>query len=137
MTDEVDNFLAHYGVKGMRWGVRRGRGTPTARGSKESSGSDSQQSRSPGRVKRGAQNLKSKWDNLDPETRDIAKGITLSIVAGAAGKVVSNLATDSMPEMKRAQSFTEHFMSGGDTSRPAPMEAKIRRGAYVTTTLKR
>lgn len=24
MTDNVDDFLAHYGVKGMRWGVRRG-----------------------------------------------------------------------------------------------------------------
>lgn len=25
MTDEVDDFLAHYGVKGMRWGVRHDR----------------------------------------------------------------------------------------------------------------
>lgn len=24
MTDSTDNFLAHYGVKGMKWGVRRG-----------------------------------------------------------------------------------------------------------------
>lgn len=24
MTEEVENFLAHYGVKGMRWGVRKG-----------------------------------------------------------------------------------------------------------------
>lgn len=23
MTDNVDNFLEHYGVKGMKWGVRR------------------------------------------------------------------------------------------------------------------
>lgn len=26
MTTEVDDFLAHYGVKGMRWGVRRDSG---------------------------------------------------------------------------------------------------------------
>jgi hypothetical protein len=25
MTDEVGDFLAHYGVKGMRWGVRHDR----------------------------------------------------------------------------------------------------------------
>lgn len=24
MTDNVDNFLEHYGVKGMRWGVNKG-----------------------------------------------------------------------------------------------------------------
>jgi len=24
MAEEIDNFLEHYGVKGMRWGVRRG-----------------------------------------------------------------------------------------------------------------
>lgn len=28
MDDEVDDFLAHYGVKGMRWGVRRKSSTP-------------------------------------------------------------------------------------------------------------
>lgn len=24
MADEIEDFLAHYGVKGMRWGVKRG-----------------------------------------------------------------------------------------------------------------
>ena len=24
MAEEIDNFLEHYGVKGMRWGVKRG-----------------------------------------------------------------------------------------------------------------
>ncbi len=26
MTDQIENFLAHYGVKGMKWGVRRKKG---------------------------------------------------------------------------------------------------------------
>lgn len=26
----AEDFLAHYGVKGMRWGVRGGKGTPSA-----------------------------------------------------------------------------------------------------------
>ena len=26
MTDQVESFLAHYGVKGMKWGVRKPRG---------------------------------------------------------------------------------------------------------------
>lgn len=27
MTDTMDTFLAHYGIKGMKWGVRRDRGS--------------------------------------------------------------------------------------------------------------
>lgn len=30
-AEAVDNILEHHGVKGMRWGVRKGKGTPTAR----------------------------------------------------------------------------------------------------------
>jgi len=29
MTTNVDNFLAHYGVRGMKWGVRKGFVSPT------------------------------------------------------------------------------------------------------------
>lgn len=29
-ANRVSNFLSHYGIKGMRWGVRGGKGTPSA-----------------------------------------------------------------------------------------------------------
>lgn len=30
-AEEVDEALAHYGILGMRWGVRKGKGTPRAK----------------------------------------------------------------------------------------------------------
>lgn len=32
MSDEVDTFLAHYGVKGMRWGVKKASGSSGGNG---------------------------------------------------------------------------------------------------------
>lgn len=37
--DQVDNFLAHYGVKGMKWGVRRKGGAQVTKGSSSSEAS--------------------------------------------------------------------------------------------------
>lgn len=33
MTDEIDDFLAHYGVKGMKWGVRKAASSVSSAGS--------------------------------------------------------------------------------------------------------
>ena len=33
MNEDVKNLIEHHGVKGMRWGVRGGRGTPRAQSS--------------------------------------------------------------------------------------------------------
>lgn len=137
MNDEVDDFLAHYGVKGMKWGVRKDRGVPRAGRAKRSSGTVAKPKKSAGRVRRGAQRLKSKWDSLDTDTKDIAIAWTSLAVAGVGGLAVRNLASGHMAEIKRAESFTEHFMSGGGAGRPEPTRAKRRSGAQVVTTLKR
>ena len=38
MTDEVDDFLAHYGVKGMKWGVRKAASSVVSAGSSVKAG---------------------------------------------------------------------------------------------------
>ena len=136
MSSEVNGFLAHYGVKGMKWGVRKDRKGGSSRRSKSSSESSESSTRSPGRVRRGAQKLKSKWDNLDPDIKDAAVAWTSLAVASVGGMAYRSMSSGHMAEIKRAQSFTEYFMSGGDGSRPEPTAAKRRRGAYVTTTMR-
>jgi hypothetical protein len=73
MTTEVDNYLEHYGVKGMKWGKRTG-------GSDSSSGSDGKKSRKELRALDRA-NRKSekaaarkKWDDDIDSARDRLEG---------------------------------------------------------------
>ena len=40
MTEDIDAFLAHYGVKGMRWGVRRDRGNSGSSSKGQANASD-------------------------------------------------------------------------------------------------
>jgi hypothetical protein len=73
-NDPVDEFLEHIGVKGMKWGVRRGNQSRTfARASKKAIRLEKKASRL---KKRGAklQYKGSKWGNF----RKIRKGMRLS-----------------------------------------------------------
>jgi len=54
--EELDDFLSHAGVKGMRWGVRK-------------AGSS---------VKSGASTLKKKYDDADETTKTLVKGAALT-----------------------------------------------------------
>lgn len=73
-NDPVDDFLEHIGVKGMKWGVRRGNQSRTfARASKKAIRLEKKSARL---AKRGAklQYKGSKWGNF----RKIRKGMRLS-----------------------------------------------------------
>lgn len=52
--DDLDDFLAHYGVKGMKWGVRRDRGSSSGSRKKSGSSKDSEESAPKTRTKRGS-----------------------------------------------------------------------------------
>ena len=132
MSNLSEVVLAHYGVKGMKWGVRRNRSGR----SKSSESSDTHPARKTA-VARGGQKLKNKWDSLDDDTKDAAKSVAAALLVGVAGRSVKSLRSGHMEPIKRAESFTEHFMSGGTAAKPEPTLAKRRGGSYVTTTLKR
>lgn len=82
MIDEVDNFLAHYGKKGMKWGVRKASLSPehasvkTIRKSKAKSLSDAELKQAISRM-----NLEKQYKDLNPKGISKANKIALSILA--------------------------------------------------------
>ena len=77
--DPVDDFLKHIGVKGMKWGVSRGKGSKVFK--KASKKAIKLEKRSTKLTKRGAklQYKGSKWGNF----RKIRKGMRLSYKGSA------------------------------------------------------
>ena len=82
MIDEVDNFLAHYGKKGMKWGVRKANLSPehasvkAIRKSKAKSLTDAELKQAIGRM-----NLEKQYKDLNPKGISKANKIALSILA--------------------------------------------------------
>lgn len=82
MIDEVDNFLAHYGKKGMKWGVRKASLSPehasvkSIRKSKAKSLTDAELKQAIGRM-----NLEKQYKDLNPKGISKANKIALSILA--------------------------------------------------------
>lgn len=78
-NDPVDDFLKHIGVKGMKWGVNRGKGSKVFK--KASKKAIKLEKRSSKLTKRGAklQYKGSKWGNF----RKIRKGMRLSYKGSA------------------------------------------------------
>lgn len=82
MIDEVDNFLAHYGKKGMKWGVKKASLSPehssvkAIRKSKAKSLTDAELKQAIGRM-----NLEKQYKDLNPKGISKANKIALSILA--------------------------------------------------------
>lgn len=107
MSTEVDDFLAHYGVKGMKWGVRRDR---------SSSSSSSARSEAAGAVGKAA--LKS--------SMIIGASTVGSIVGGAIGQTV--LGGESG---KTIGSFVGTYAARGIAGSKAAKSEKKKRDAEV------
>ena len=80
MSQEVDNFLAHYGKKGMKWGVRKN-------------------------LKSLGKGVSEKYKNLDPKKKAALKvGLTTALVAGTAATtaIISRKGMIPMSEARSA-----------------------------------
>jgi hypothetical protein len=114
MIDEVDNFLAHYGKKGMKWGVKKASLSPehasvkSIRKSKAKSLTDAELKQAIGRM-----NLEKQYKDLNPKGISKANKIALSILAigttinsamifanSPAGKAVVNGVKSALTKVK-------------------------------------
>lgn len=73
MTDNADDFLAHYGVKGMKWGVRKDRKARASSSDPKTKKTKTQKARANAREK----SRKSKM-------RTVKSKILVSTIAGGA-----------------------------------------------------
>lgn len=90
MTDNVDTFLAHYGVKGMRWGQRKTRKEAEAKARQEvmrGKNLDEIMDRS-----RKEKKLKALVDEDLRPKRTAAKNFTLNLLNEHKGTIASSLA---------------------------------------------
>jgi hypothetical protein len=82
MIDDVDNFLAHYGKKGMKWGVKKASvsqehsSVKKLRKSKAKSLTDAELKQAIGRM-----NLEKQYKDLNPKGISKANKIALGILA--------------------------------------------------------
>lgn len=99
MTMELtyDNYLAHYGIKGMRWGVRRKEGSD----GNVSSGSGKVVSKDKSKMAEGSSDGESTSAKKDNSARNkkIAKGAAIAAVA--AGAAIGGVAVKNVVDTKR------------------------------------
>ena len=69
MTDVVDDILAHYGVKGMRWGVRKSR---RSSGKARKAPSPSAPAKKPGKVRSAVTKLRTPKRDFKMEAKNMS-----------------------------------------------------------------
>lgn len=120
MTDEVDSFLSHYGVKGMKWGVRR-------------KSSDSSSSNSSGSSDTAETSPKPKR-TINKKHAAIAAGV----IGGAAAVTLAAVVASNQKKAGQAavaaqmQAFAKKSVWELAASNPQPVQKKtpVKKSAY-------
>lgn len=100
MSDNVDNFLAHYGVPGMKWGKRKAAQIQKSaknrtKGLREDVKNNPREAKTMARVKdfnqRGKANLaKSKGSKTHANSKVVGRTFALGVLTNVAGSVAMN-----------------------------------------------
>lgn len=105
MTDTLEDFLEHYGVKGMQWGVRRKRRSSSDSGGESSSGGSKRSIKSVSDAELQAavnrMNLEKQYKTLKSQ-RDEAKRTKTQVLFDEAGKLATNVARTQMTNAANA-----------------------------------
>lgn len=90
-AEVVERILSHHGVKGMKWGVRKGRGTPRARTKFSKSPSKLDSAELTKRIAR--MEAEKKYNSLNQKDKSKGRQITEEILTDSGKRIAKTVAT--------------------------------------------
>ena len=133
MAEEVDDFLAHFGVKGMRWGKRKPESQDRINDGNHTSPKDPRKV-AKAKPEKGGNVTKSEYKSLSKEDRSQyrkktfkersetlkearVKNAKLTLEAATRGGsdvlIKTKFAADSVPTLMTGKEFSDHMARGG------------------------
>lgn len=123
MSDEVDNFLAHFGVKGMKWGKRKGENSSVTAGASLAQAPKRLSKKEVRQINRDGQN--------DHDKARVQKVFDESYKKGEKVLVSTMMQGDYAKTIMTGKQFVEHAMTGGAVNaRSTDIYAERRSGQY-------
>lgn len=90
----IDGILSHHGVKGMRWGVRKGKGTPTAKTARTKFTKSPKELSTPELTKRiGRMEAEKKYNSLNQKDKSDGRKIAEEILTDSGKRIAKTVAT--------------------------------------------
>lgn len=90
-AEAVEKILSHHGVKGMKWGVRKGKGTPTARTKFSKSPKKLSNEELTKRI--GRMEAEKKYNSLNASDKSKGRQITEEILTDSGKRIAKTVAT--------------------------------------------